>query len=147
MKNILDKVWGILMMILAFVAVSCEDVDDLATPNVASPVLVLLDGSSFPADASVGVTATFMELDKSGILDHTVGIDSIPVSDLQVLVYINQTEEVSALVTDGEGKIDLSVSWEALGLSAASSGDQVRLEFAGTHKNVSFRKYHTVRVD
>ncbi len=126
---------------------ACEDAVELATPNVASPVLVVVDGSAFPSDSDVAVTAKFMELDKTGILDNAVGIDSIPVRDLEITVWINQTEEVSTLVTDGDGEAALSVSWAALGLEVPGSGDQVRLEFAGTHDNIAFRKYHTVRVE
>ncbi|GGZ14585.1 hypothetical protein GCM10007049_03090 [Echinicola pacifica] len=125
---------------------SCEDAIELATPNVASPVLVVVAGSTFPMDSPVEVSAKFLELDKTGILDHTVGIDSIPVSDLQIMVYINQTDEVSSIMTDGEGIADLTVSWADLGLSSPGSGDQVKLEFTGTYQNIAFRKYHTVRV-
>ncbi|WP_215225822.1 hypothetical protein [Echinicola shivajiensis] len=147
MKNISYKISGALLILVSFLNFSCTDAEDLATPNVASPVLVMVEGSSFPADTEIGVMAKFMELDKSGILDHNVGIDSIPVMDLPITVYVNQTEEVSSLVTDQDGMVMLELSWEDLGLTAASSGDQVKLEFTGSYKNVKFRKYHTVRVD
>ncbi|AWW32347.1 hypothetical protein DN752_20605 [Echinicola strongylocentroti] len=146
MKNKTYKIWAVLLACLPLLF-SCEDAVELATPNVASPVLVVVDGGAFPSDSEVTVTAKFMELDKTGILDNTVGIDSIPVSDLEVTVFINQTEEVSTVVTDGGGEAGLSVSWAALGLEVPGSGDQVRLEFAGTHDNIAFRKYHTVRVE
>ncbi|UCS91919.1 hypothetical protein KZP23_14430 [Echinicola marina] len=147
MKNIQYKTFGALLMMVCFLSFSCTDAEDLATPNVASPVLVMVEGSSFPADGEIDVMAKFLELDKSGILDHNVGIDSIPVMDLPITVYVNQTQEVSSLVTDQEGAIMLALTWEELGLTAANTGDQVRLEFTGSYKNVAFRKYHTVRVD
>ena len=125
---------------------SCVEADGLATPNVASPVLVLLQGSTFPSTARVEVTSTVLELDKANILDHTKGIDSIPVSNLVLRVFINAATEVGTVTTGPDGKASLSVSWADLGLTVASSGRQVRLEFAGMHKNISFRKYHTVRV-
>ena len=126
---------------------SCVETEDLATPNVASPVLVLLNGTSFGAESPVTVGSKFLELDKTNILDHTQGIDSIPVPNLNIAVFINNTTEVASLVTDTEGSADLVISWADLGLSEVTSGSQVRLEFTGTYKDVSFRKYHTVRVN
>ena len=126
---------------------SCVDADELTTPNVASPVLVLLEGTSFPASSQVTVGSRFLELDKTNILDNTQGIDSIPVSNLDIAVFINNTDEVARLVTDTDGNADLIVSWADLGLPEAQSGSQVRLEFTGKYKEVAFRKYHTIRVD
>ncbi|PZX49137.1 hypothetical protein [Algoriphagus chordae] len=126
---------------------SCVEAEDLATPNVASPVLVLLEGSTFDATSPVTVGSKFLELDKTNILDYTKGIDSIPVPNLNIAVYINNTNEVASLVTGSDGSADLVVSWADLGLSEAASGNSVQLEFAGTYKDVAFRKYHTVRVN
>lgn len=126
---------------------SCVEADGLATPNAASPVLVLLQGSTFPSTARVDVISTVLELDKTNILDHTKGIDSIPVSNLVLRVFIDATNEVGTVTTGTDGKASFSVSWADLGLTTASSGSQVRLEFAGIHKNSPFRKYHTVRVE
>lgn len=147
MKNRIYKKWGTGFAFIALLAFSCEEVDGLATPNVASPVLVVVEGSSFPPNSEVLVSAKFMELDKSGILDGNIGIDSIPVNDLEIQVYINQTDEVASLVTNGEGEVALNTTWEDLGLTIPDPGNQVKLEFTGSYKNVSFRKYHTVRVE
>ncbi|MEB2776352.1 hypothetical protein SYJ56_13600 [Algoriphagus sp. D3-2-R+10] len=147
----MKKSFNIYLALAAFATIaftqSCVEAEDLVTPNVASPVLVLLEGNSFSAAASVTVGSQFLELDKTYILDHTKGIDSIPVPNLNIAVFINNTNEVAKLVTDSEGSADLVISWADLGLPEAKKGDQVRLEFAGTHKNVAFRKYHTVRVN
>lgn len=126
---------------------SCVETDELATPNVAAPVLILLEGTSFSADSPVSVASKYFELDKTNILDHTQGIDSIPVPNLMVSVFINNIEEVASLETDSDGLAELNISWTELGLSEPSSGNQVRLEFVGTYKNIPFRKYHTVRVN
>jgi len=75
----------ILILLAAMIVVSvtsCEDVSDMAVNKIASPVL--LDVKS---TGSSEVTAYFHELDKSGILDHTVGIDSISVADLSIEVF------------------------------------------------------------
>ncbi|WP_057938320.1 hypothetical protein [Algoriphagus resistens] len=147
----MKKTFNIYLVLAAFSTIaftsSCVETEDLATPNVASPVLVLLNGTSFGAESPVTVGSKFLELDKTNILDHTQGIDSIPVPNLNIAVFINNTTEVASLVTDTEGSADLVISWADLGLSEVTSGSQVRLEFTGTYKDVSFRKYHTVRVN
>lgn len=147
----MKKSFNIYLVVAAFVTLafsqSCVEAEDLATPNVAAPVLVLLNGTSFSAASSVTVGSLFLELDKTNILDHTKGIDSIPVPNLNIAVFINNTNEVAKLVTDAEGSADLVLSWADLGLPDAKTGNQVRLEFAGTYKDVPFRKYHTVRVN
>ena len=147
----MKKSFNLYFVLAAFLTIaftqSCVEADDLVTPNVGSPVLVLLEGSSFPATSSVTVGSKFLELDKTNILDYTKGIDSIPVPNLSIAVFINNTNEVAKLVTDSDGSAPLVVSWADLGLPDAKSGSSVRLEFAGTYKNVAFRKYHTVRVN
>ncbi|MBD3628810.1 hypothetical protein [Cyclobacterium sp.] len=143
MKNLLNKIAFLGLVVSAF---SCVDAVELATPNVASPVLVVLEGNEFEASTGVAVAGSFYELDKSGILDRTVGIDSIPVSGLEITVFINQTEEISTLTTDAQGKIMFENPWTSLGVATPSSGTQIRLEFAGTYNDIAFRQYHNVRV-
>lgn len=147
----MKKTFNIYLVLAALVSLSvtqaCVEAEELVTPNVASPVLVLLDGTSFGAESPVIVGSKFLELDKTNILDHTQGIDSIPVPNLNISVFVNNTTEVANLVTDTDGSADLVISWADLGLTSTTSGNQVRLEFTGTYKDVSFRKYHTVRVN
>ncbi|WP_114750745.1 hypothetical protein [Pleomorphovibrio marinus] len=146
MKNICIKFEHLVLSLLVLVSTACVVTDDLATPNVASPVLVLLQGTEFEASSDVSVVGRFYELDKSGILDQNVGIDSIPVSGLNVRVFINSTQEVGSLTTDGSGSVLFQQTWNGLGVEAPSSGSQIRLEFAGVHNNTAFRMYHNVRV-
>jgi hypothetical protein len=143
MKTIINK---ISLWVMALSLLSCVDADELATPNAAAPVLIIIEGAEFDGTSAVAVVGTFLELDKTGILDHNVGIDSIPLSGLEIKVFINHTEEVGALVTDTAGKIMFQKPWSDLGLDSPGSGNQVRLEFAGIHNDVAFRKYHSVRV-
>jgi hypothetical protein len=125
---------------------SCVETEGLATPNVASPVLILLEGTTFAATSPVVVSTTTLELDKAHILDHTKGIDSIPVPNLPLEVFIHNTQRLASLTTDTNGTANLEISWAELGLSEPESGTQVQLEFAGAYKSIPFRKYHTVRV-
>lgn len=143
MKKIINKLAILGVVIGVF---SCVEAEDLATPNVAAPVLVVLEGNEFDAATGVAVAGSFYELDKSGILDRNIGIDSIPVSGLEITVFIDQTNEIGTLTTDSQGKILFENPWNSLGLSEPSSGSQIRLEFAGTYNDIAFRKFHNVRV-
>jgi len=111
---------------LAFVAVaallvfsSCQDETDLVLDRVASPVLLVTDPVS-----ETEVKATFYELDKSGILDHTVGIDSIPIPNLSIEVFSGSTS-VGTFSTDNSGAIIVE--------------DAGSLVYAGEYKGTKFR--------
>lgn len=130
-----------------FLIQSCVEAEDLVTTNVASPVLIMFQGSAFSGESPINVGSTFLELDKTHLLDHSRGIDSIPVANLEIKVMINHVNEIATLTTDQLGKAVLTATWDQLGLTSAKVGDQVRLEFTGTHKAVAFRKYHTIRVN
>jgi hypothetical protein len=72
------------------------------------------------------LTATISELDKSGIMDNTVGIKSIPVPDLLIEVFSGSTS-LGTFTTDTEGKIVVTY--------AVTKPN----EFAGSYKGVAFR--------
>src|SRR5690606_20530179 len=87
----------------AILFISCDE-EDPFVDRVVSPVLIVFDdvpgylaGCGLTAIPSVtkkvsdvnytepvDLRASFYELDKSGILDHNIGIDSIPVSNLSI---------------------------------------------------------------
>lgn len=123
-KSIKLRANYIIVLVVAMVIVtltSCEDVNDMAVNKVASPVLLDVKNS-----AANEVTAYFYELDKSGILDHTVGIDSIPVSGLSIEVFAG-TASVGVFTTGGDGSF--SVAYDVTKPS----------EYAGVHKGIAFR--------
>ena len=99
---------------------SCEDESDMAVNKVASPVLLELKDS--PGE----LTAYFFELDKSGILDHTVGIDSIPLANLQVEVFAS-TSSLGVFTTDDSGSFLITYAGKKPN------------EFAGAYKGTAFR--------
>jgi hypothetical protein len=107
------------MMILS--VTSCEDESDMAINKVASPVLLDIKNTG-----TNEVTAYFYELDKSGILDNTVGIDSIPVADLAIEVFA-ASSSVGTFTTD------------ALGSFVVSYAGTKPNEYAGSHKGIAFR--------
>lgn len=109
------------IVILVVAMVGCSEESDLAIKRVVSPVVIEVE-----ATAVDEVTATFFELDKSGILDHTVGIDSIPVPNLSVEVFAAGVS-LGAFTTDSSGKI-------LVGYTGAKPN-----EYAGLYKGVAFR--------
>ena len=105
-----------------FVALAgCEEESDLAIKRVVAPVVIEVESIS-----SAQLKATVFELDKSGILDYTVGIDSIAVPDLAVEVFAG-TLSLGLFTTDGEGSILVDYI------------DTKPTEYAGTYKGIAFR--------
>ena len=88
---------------------SCDDVSDMAIDRVASPVLII-NGSPEEDETTFEVTSVIYELDKSGILDQNVGIDSIPLPGLVITVTaVGSTRTViDELTTDSNGEITLT---------------------------------------
>jgi len=114
----------LLILLTAMIIVtltSCEDESDMAINKVASPVL--LDVQSTGTNE---LTAFFYELDKSGILDHTVGIDSIPVSDLAIEVFA-ASATVGTFTTDAVGSFVITYT----GTKPS--------EYVGVHNGIAFR--------
>ncbi|MDB5262347.1 MAG: hypothetical protein JWQ14_1628 [Adhaeribacter sp.] len=130
---------------LTFMAMGCEKEDAMVVDRVVSPVLVTVAGASFTAAEPVKVTATIYELDKSGLLDHAVGIDSIPLTNMAITVKLNAAT-LAELTTDQAGQVNLTKTWSELGLVAPQKGNTVNLEFSGSHKGQAFAKPARVQV-
>ena len=129
----------------SFFLMSCEKEDEMVVDRVVSPVLVVTNGSTFLPTEAVNVTATIYELDKSGILNNAIGIDSIPVSNLAIKVMLNNNS-IADLTTDAAGKATLSKSWADLGITAPKAGNAVNLGWSGSYKNQAFTKLLRVQV-
>lgn len=109
------------LTLIVFVGVSCSEESDLAITRVVSPVVI--ETEDVTADQ---VRAIFFELDKTGILDHTVGIDSIAVPNLAIEVFASTTS-LGTFTTDGSGAIVV----DYLGTKPT--------EYAGSYKGIAFR--------
>ncbi|MCP9754407.1 hypothetical protein EGI26_04430 [Lacihabitans sp. CCS-44] len=136
---------------------SCEKADPFVA-RVVSPVLLLVQGSdgvlssgmttepSVPAliasDASVNLKV--LELDKTGILDYKVGIDSLPVSGVKITFKLRTGAVIKEVSTDTKGVAALSTTWASLGVATPKAGSAVRLTASGTYKDVSFSKYFII---
>lgn len=123
-KSINFRANYVIVLLIAMVIITitaCEDVSDIAVNKVPSPVLMELETT-----APDEVRAVFYELDKSGILDHNVGIDSIPLSGLSIEVFAAKTS-VGVFTTGADGAFTVTYT------------DTKPNEFAGVHKGIAFR--------
>ena len=141
-------------IILAFVAASCK-VDDPFVDRVAAPVLVIFEDpsgtktnglttepsvtSSASADASI--TVRLLELNKDGLLDYKVGIDSIPAKSVPVTFKLRTGTKILDITTDDKGRSTLKIAWKTLGVATPVAGSSVLLACSATYKDVPFTKY------
>ena len=100
---------------------TCQEESDLAFTRVVAPVVIEVTDSN-----TSEITATVSELDKSGIMDHTVGIKYLPVAGIELSVLVGGVE-LGKFTTDGEGKIVVTYP-----------GGKPN-EYAGIHKGIAFR--------
>jgi len=152
---------SIISIVFIFIGVvgliSCEKSDPFVD-RVVSPVLVLVESleggvsnglTTDPAvsalvskDASVMLKV--LELDKSGLLDYKIGIDSIPVQGVAISFKLRSGALLQNVNTDSKGVATLSAPWASLGVSSPKAGTTVRLMATGTYKEQSFTKYFTI---
>jgi hypothetical protein len=136
---------------------SCEKADPFVA-RVVSPVLLLVQGSDgilsngmtteptvpslIAGDASIALKV--LELDKTGILDYKVGIDSLPVTGVKITFKLRTGAVLKEVQTDTKGVATLSATWASLGIAAPKAGSSVKLTASGTYKDVSFSKYFII---
>ncbi len=145
-KNFIKMIrYKIIIQISVLLAVtaslfSCEEEPATKFDIVESPVLAIFEGQSFAADDAVEVRAQFFELDKSGILDNNIGIDSTAISGLNIELYIFETTKIADFVTDGDGVAMLQTDWNELGVASGVT----RLEWVGVYNDQPFRIFHNI---
>lgn len=156
---------------LSIVLVSCEE-EDPFVDRTAAPVLMVFDEvtgylasgglTSVPSVTKVVTAATYTEpvvlsvslyeLDKSGILDNAVGIDSIPVADVPMIFSKRDGTVPIEVLSDAEGKVTINTTWETLGITDVaaivaakpSRSISIPLLWKGSYKGVSFSRYSQV---
>lgn len=150
----MKKILYLSIIFLGFVATSCK-VDDPFVDRVVSPVLVIFEDaagtktsglttepsvtSSAASDATV--TVRLLELDKTGILDYKVGIDSLPAKSVPVTFKLRSGTKISEVTTDEKGRSTLKISWKNLGIATPTAGSSVLMSCSASYKDVSFTKY------
>lgn len=147
----------IFLLFTCTVLLSCE-VSDPFVDRVASPLLVLITGENgtptngLTTEPTVTtkaledpkVSIKLLELDKTGILDNKIGIDSLPVSGIKITYKLRAGKVISEVTTDKSGSATLNASWEKLGIVSPKAGSSVKLTASGTYKEVSFSKYFII---
>ncbi|MBX2872926.1 MAG: hypothetical protein KTR30_12520 [Saprospiraceae bacterium] len=123
----------VLCLLVGLLFSSCTK-DELAFDVIESPVLAIFEDMDAGGN-NLTVKATFFDLDKSGILDNAVGIDSTPVANLEISVFILANQLVETLTTDSNGEVVFDVPFSDL---AGAS----RLEWVGKYDDIDFRIFH-----
>ncbi|KQS31188.1 hypothetical protein [Dyadobacter sp. Leaf189] len=181
MNNIKTFLPGLCLLVTAALGLtSCKEEDPFLDRNVA-PVLVDIVGAPFGAplastpsvayDSSMQelvLTSRLLELDKTNILDHTKGIDSIPVPNIAMKVSFDLTKTVKPgkvdykgvtynftaetfkaagvlgeVTSDANGVVTLKTTYKALGLTGnriQRKDDIIKLSWTGTHKGIAFTR-------
>ncbi|WP_373330851.1 hypothetical protein [Salmonirosea aquatica] len=116
----------ILVVLVAVSFASCK-VEDPFVDRVVAPVLVDIVGAAFgapisaeptvsyPTTGSVTLTARLLELDKTNILDHTKGIDSIPVANIPMKITLRSGASLGEVTSNAQGVVSLEKTWAELG--------------------------------
>ncbi len=133
MKNYFKLRYITLLSLTVVFLTGCLE-EDLAFDVLESPVLAQFEEMTPTVDNTLKLKATFYDLDKTNILDHTKGIDSIPIPGLQIRVFVLETELVGEYTTDTKGEI---IFEEDFSLFQGST----RLEWTGNYDDVPFRIY------
>ncbi|MEM9850036.1 MAG: hypothetical protein AAF847_19250, partial [Bacteroidota bacterium] len=122
-----------LLSLLSLALLSSCIENELAFDVIESPVLAIFDEME-AEEGMLKIQATFYELDKSGILDQNIGIDSTAISGMTVGVYVEESVLIQEYTTDASGIIVFDKPLEAL-------GGNTRLEWVGNYKDTPFRIY------
>ncbi len=160
MKKYLPKYLVLLATGAGVLFSGCKKEEDPFVDRVQAPVLVVIEGSSgylagggqyyepvvnAKVDAPVALAASIYELDKSGLLNNAVGIDSIPVAGLAITLVRRDGTKIADLTTDEAGKVLLTASWSDLGVAAPKAGSSVGLSWSGQHKGQTFTRFSKVQ--
>lgn len=176
MKNInrlfnKGRLFAAMMIALSLTMVSCEE-EDPFVDRTAAPVLMVFDEvtgylasgglTSVPSVIKTVTAATYTqpvvlsvslyELDKSGILDNTIGIDSIPVADVPMIFSKRDGTVPIEALSDAEGKVIITTTWETLGITDVATivaakparSITIPLLWKGSYKGQSFSRYSQV---
>ncbi|HEV7347836.1 hypothetical protein [Telluribacter sp.] len=142
---------------LALAVTSCK-VEDPFVDRVVAPVLVDIVGAPFgaplaadptvtysAADAKVVLKARLLELDKTNILDHTRGIDSLPVANIPMKITLRTGATLGEVSSNASGEVTLEKTWAELGLAAPKAGNTVKISWTGTHKGITFTRLSQIQ--
>ena len=150
---------GLILSVLLLAGLAgCIKKEDPFVDRVVAPVLVVIDNATGDGGGQTGepvvsqkvagpvtLGVQIYELDKSGILNKAVGIDSIPVTSLAIKLTTRAGVAIGTLTTDGTGKASISKTWAELGVAAPRAGSTVSLTWTGEHKGQAFSRLSRVQ--
>ena len=144
-------------ILLAIGLASCE-VADPFVDRIEAPLLVLVESTQGVASngmtteptvtAAVTGPATFsvrlVKLDKSGLLDYKVGIDSIPATGQTINLALRTGVSLGTFTTDATGRARISIPWASLGVAQPRSGSAAALQVSGAWEGTAYTKLFRV---
>ncbi len=187
MKHIPSVCNSFLTLFFMLVMVSCNESDPFVD-RVAAPLLVDVPGAPFGAPISAVPSVSYdssalelqlqvrlLELDKTNILDHTKGIDSIPAPNVTITVSFEVTKEIKeeVLITgdrtyhfseelftnngslgeftsDADGFVTFRATYKDFGLEGnrlQRTNDIIRIKWTGTYKGTPFTRISQITVN
>ena len=153
----MKKVLSYSLTLLLAVSLAACKVDDPFVDRVVAPVLVDIVGASFgapisteptvsyPAAGKVMLTARLLELDKSGILDKNIGIDSIPVANIPMKITLRNGTSLGEVTSNAQGVVSLEKTWADLGVPSPKAGTIVKISWSGNYKGIAFTRLSQVQ--
>jgi hypothetical protein len=158
MKNIKTYFPAIcLATVMALGFISCKEEDPFLDRDVA-PVLVDIVGAPFGApiaseptvayamaDQKIVLSARLLELDKTNILDHTKGIDSIPVPNVQIKITLRTGAILGEVTSNAQGLVTLEKTWADLGIKTPKAGEITKISWTGSYKGIAFTRFSQVQ--
>ena len=152
----MKKILSYSLVILTAVSFASCKVDDPFVDRVVAPVLVDIVGASFGAPISsqpvvaypftgkVVLVARLLELDKTNILDHSKGIDSIPVANIPMKIGIRNGATLGEVTSNAQGMVSLETTWQTLGLRPTTKDTTIAISWSGNYKGVAFTRLSQV---
>ncbi|GHB56176.1 hypothetical protein [Persicitalea jodogahamensis] len=153
----MKKILSYSLVLLVAVSFAACKVDDPFVDRVVAPVLVDIVGASFGAPLSseptvsyatsgkVMLTARLLELDKSGILDKNIGIDSIPVANIPMKITLRNGASLGEVTSNAQGVVSLEKTWAELGVASPKAGTVVKISWSGNYKGIAFTRLSQVQ--
>lgn len=149
---------GCICVIGALAMASCKEEDPWVDATTA-PLLVDIVGAPFGypqekeptvgykiADGNtVKLTARLLELDKSNMLDNTIGIDSIPVSGVKVSISLRAGTVLGEATSTTDGIVTIDKTWAELGVAAPAAGSLVKISWTGSYNGTTFTRFSQVQ--
>lgn len=158
MKNI-KSLSAFALFALMFGFVACKEEDPFLERDVA-PVLVDIVGAPFGAPIAseptvaysataekITLSARLLELEKTNILDHTKGIDSIPVPNVAIKITLRTGTVLGEVTSDAQGLVKIEKTWADLGVAAPKAGTITKISWSGSHKGVAFTRFSQIQAN